>query len=57
MQPVSLHGTQWDLILPQPPTTVHIPQQVTSFLVFKGTFLYITFPLHSHYMTHLFNLH
>jgi len=26
------------------------------FWSYKGTFLYITFPLHAHYMTHLFNL-
>jgi hypothetical protein len=24
---------------------------------YKGTFLYITYPLHAHYMTHLFHLH
>ena len=31
---VSLHGTYWDnLILPLPPTCVHISREVTSFLV------------------------
>ena len=28
-----------------------------SFWSYKGTLLYITYPLHAHYMTHLFHLH
>jgi hypothetical protein len=28
-----------------------------SFWSYKGTFLYITFPLHAHYMTHLLHLY
>ena len=27
------------------------------FWSYKGTFLYITYPLHAHYMTHLFHLY
>ena len=40
----------------------HLPVYISlnrshPFWSYKGTFLYITFPLHSHYMTHLFYLH
>ena len=40
----------------------HLPLNISlnrshPFWSYKGTFLYITFPLHSHYMTHLFHLH
>jgi len=40
----------------------HLPLYISlnrshPFWSYKGTFLYITFPLHSHYMTHLFHLH
>ena len=40
----------------------HLPHYISlyrshPFWSYKGTFLYITFRLHSHYMTHLFNLH
>jgi len=39
----------------------HLPLYISlkrshPFWSYKGTFLYITFPLHSHYMTHLFHL-
>jgi hypothetical protein len=40
----------------------HLPLYISlkrshSFWSYKGTFLYITYPLHSHYMTHLFHLY
>jgi len=40
----------------------HLPLYISlnrshPFWSYKGTFLYITFPLHSHYMTHLSHLH
>ena len=56
-KPVSLHGTYWDFIFPLPPTYVQISQEVTYFLSYKGSFLYITYTSHAHYMNHLFHLH
>ena len=57
-QTVSLHGTYWyNLILPLPPTYVHISTGYILSGLIKQPFLYITYPLHAHYMTHLFHLH
>jgi len=45
-QPVTLHGTYWDnLILPLPPTYVHLSQEVTSFLVLQRNLFIHYLPL------------